>query len=181
MPEEAKAAEAKPEVAKPTEPKPAVVKKVEPQKTAPPSPADESLVVAEVALEDYAAVLRRPDAKTIFEGNIRELAALQNRAAVLFRPIVTEASQLLADLCEGRTKGADARIRELRRRIRDAEARSKAVRDLLDLHEANETLHMSGVFEDYLKLPETLQKELPERTDPIARYLDALEREFARE
>jgi hypothetical protein len=40
---------------------------------------------------------------------------------------------------------------------------------------------MSGVFEDYLKLPETLQKELPERTDPIARYLDALEREFARE
>ncbi len=181
MPEEAKAAEAKPEVAKPTEPKPAVVKKVEPQKTAPPSPADESLVVAEVALEDYAAVLRRPDAKTIFEGNIRELAALQNRAAVLFRPIVTEASQLLADLREGRTKGADARIRELRRRIRDAEARSKAVRDLLDLHEANETLHMSGVFEDYLKLPETLQKELPERTDPIARYLDALEREFARE
>ncbi len=188
MPEEAKAAEAqpqaaKPEVPQPAEPKPAVAKPTPPKKPAPaaPSPADESLVVAEVALEDYAAVLRRPDAKTIFEGNIRELAALQNRAAVLFRPIVTEASQLLADLREGRTKGADARIRELRRRIRDAETRSKAVRDQLDLHEANETLFMSGVFEDYLKLPETLQKELPERTDPIARYLDALEREFARE
>lgn len=183
MPEEAKAAEAKPEAAKPTEPKPAVAKPTPPKKPAQaaPSEADESLVAAEVALEDYAAVLRRPDAKTIFEGNIRELAALQNRAAVLFRPIVTEASQLLADLREGRTKGADARIRELRRRIRDAETRSKAVRDQLDLHEANETLFMSGVFEDYLKLPETLQKELPERTDPIARYLDALEREFARE
>jgi hypothetical protein len=175
MPEEAKAAEPKPAVAKLTPPK-----KSAPQ-PAPPSPADESLVAAEVALEDYAVVLRRPDAKTIFEGNIRELAALQNRAAVLFRPIVTEASQLLADLREGRTKGADTRIRELRRRIRDAETRSKAVRDQLDLHEANETLFMSGVFEDYLKLPETLQKELPERTDPIARYLDALEREFARE
>ncbi len=190
MPEEAKAAEAKPESAKPeatqpTEPKPAVAKPTPPKKPAPaptaPAPADESLVAAEVALEDYAAVLRRPDAKTIFEGNIRELAALQNRAAVLFRPIVTEASQLLADLREGRTKGADARIRTLRQHIRDAETRSKAVRDQLDLHEANETLHMSGVFEDYLKLPETLQKELPERTDPIARYLDALEREFARE
>lgn len=188
MPEEAKAAEAQPQAAKPeatqpAEPKPAVAKPTPPKKPAPaaPSEADESLVAAEVALEDYAVVLRRPDAKTILEGNIRELAALQNRAAVLFRPIVTEASQLLADLREGRTKGADARIRELRRRIRDAETRSKAVRDQLDLHEANETLHMSGVFEDYLKLPETLQKELPERTDPIARYLDALEREFARE
>ena len=138
-------------------------------------------MAAEVALEDYAVVLRRPDAKTILEGNIRELAALQNRAAVLFRPIVTDASQLLGDLREGRTKGADTRIRELRRRIAEAETRCKAVRDLLDLHEVNETLHMSGVFEDYLKLPETLQKELPERTDPIARYLDALEREFARE
>lgn len=188
MPEEAKAAEAQPQAAKPeatqpAESKPAVAKPTPPKKPAPavPSSTDESLVAAEVALEDYAAVLRRPDAKTIFEGNIRELAALQNRAAVLFRPIVTEASQLLADLREGRTKGADARIRELRRRIRDAETRSKAVRDQLDLHEANETLFMSGVFEDYLKLPETLQKELPERTDPIARYLDALEREFSRE
>lgn len=157
--------------------------KLEDSKPAAPRPeaSADGLVAAEVALEDYAAVLKRPDAKTIFEGNIRELAALQNRAAVLFRPIVTEASQLLADLREGRTKGADSRIRTLRQHIRDAELRSKAVRDQLDLHEANETLHMSGVFEDYLKLPETLQKELPERTDPIARYLDALEREFARE
>ena len=186
MPEEAKAADAKPEAAKadaaqPADPKPAVAKPTPPKPTAPAAPADDSLVAAEVALEDYAVVLRRSDAKTILEGNIRELAALQNRAAVLFRPIVTDASQLLGDLREGRTKGADTRIRELRRRIREAETRSKAVRDLLDLHEANETLFMSGVFEDYLKLPETLQKELPERTDPIARYLDALEREFARE
>jgi hypothetical protein len=176
MPEEAKAAQD--EATKSAEPNPAFAKPTPPKSTA---PTEDLLVAAEVALEDYAVVLRRPDAKTILEGNIRELAALQNRAAVLFRPIVTDASQLLGDLREGRTKGADTRIRELRRRIAEAETRCKAVRDLLDLHEVNETLHMSGVFEDYLKLPETLQKELPERTDPIARYLDALEREFARE
>jgi len=147
----------------------------------PPTAAADDLVAAEVALEDYSVVLKRPDAKRILDANIRELAALQNRAAILFRPVVTEASKLLGDLSEGRTKGMDARIRELRRHIREAETRCRAVRDLLDLHEANEPLFMSGVFEDYLKLPETLQKELPERTDPIARYLDALEREFSRE
>lgn len=180
--ESPQSAAAKPEASKP-EPVPSESPAMPVVKPAAPRPEAlaDGLVAAEVALEDYAAVLKRPDAKTILDGNIRELAALQNRAAILFRPVVTEASKLLGDLSEGRTKGMDARIRELRRRIREAETRSRAVRDLLDLHEANEPLFMSGVFEDYLKLPETLQKELPERTDPIARYLDALEREFSRE
>jgi hypothetical protein len=54
------------------------------------------------------------------------------------------------------------------------------VRDQLDLHEANSTPAMSGTFEDYLKLPETIRKELPPRQDPISKYLDSLDKEFSR-
>ena len=57
---------------------------------------------------------------------------------------------------------------------------ANAIRDLLDVHEANSSPAMSGTFEDYLRLPQTIEQELPPRSDAISRYLDALDREFSK-
>ncbi|MEN3943924.1 hypothetical protein WJU23_21660 [Prosthecobacter sp. SYSU 5D2] len=155
------------------QPKPAA-KKQEPAK-------DETAVAAAIPIEDYAAILKRKDLAKILERNINILSALQNRGAVLFRPIATDYMKAMEDIQQGRTKGLDTRLRELRARTQQARAQSDAVRDLLDVHEANDSPAMSGLFDDYLKLPETIENELPARTDPISKYLDALDREFTKE
>jgi len=144
-------------------------------------PADNSPVAASITIEQYAAIMKSKDRAEIIKPSINALAALQNRAAVLFRPIIADYSQILVELMDGKTKDTDARLRALRSRCEKALAQSRAVRDLLDLHEANETPALSGLFEDYLKLPEIIQKELPERTDPISKYLDALDKEFSKQ
>ncbi|HEY1049381.1 MAG TPA: hypothetical protein VGE39_06490, partial [Prosthecobacter sp.] len=100
---------------------------------------------------------------------------------ILFRPIVKDYIRVMEDILEGKTRGLDARLKTLRARTQEALDRSKAIRDLLDLHEANSSSGMSGLFEDYLKLPQTIENELPARTDPISKYLDALDKEFSKE
>lgn len=143
-------------------------------------PKDEPLVAAALPIEDYAAVLKRPDRREILRHNLAALSALQHRSSVLLRPVVTEYTALVAELMEGRTRNMDERLQLLRQRTQKAYQQSRAVRDLLDLHEANSASAMSGSFDDYLKLPERIQEELPRRQDAISRYLDALDVEFSK-
>lgn len=185
--------EAKPEMPKsePTsepkteEPKMPVAKEEAP-KPKPAAPAkkpedSEPTVAAAVPIEDYAAIMKRPDRKEILQRNLVALQALQQRSAVLFRPIVVDYTALVGELVDGKTKNMDERLLKLRERTQNALDQSKAIRDQLDLHEANSSPAMSGSFEDYLHLPETIQKELPPRQDAISKYLDALDREFSKQ
>jgi len=162
------------EEAPPARPKPEPAPKTQ-------APKDETPIAATIPIEDYAAILKRPDLNQIIRRNANALAVLQNRGSVLFRPVVNDYITALEDILKGRTKGLDERLRTLRARTQQALEKSNAVRDLLDLHEANDSPAMSGLFEDYLKLPQTIQNELPPRTDPISKYLDALEKEFSKE
>jgi hypothetical protein len=157
--------------------------KMDPKPPQPPKPQvvpTEQIVAAAVPIEDYAAILKRPDSREIFQRSLLSLNALQQRSAVLLRPIVTEYVSIVASLAEGKAKDVDERIRQLRQRTQVALDQSKAIRDQLDLHEANSLPAMSGIFEDYLKLPESIKKEIPARQDPISKYLDALDREFSK-
>jgi len=140
----------------------------------------EPTVAASIPIEDFAAIMKRPDRKEILQRNLAALTALQQRSAILFRPIVVEYTALVSELSEGKNKNAAERLAKLRERTQRALDQSKAIRDQLDLHEANSSPAMSGAFEDYLRLPETIQKELPPRQDAISKYLDSLEREFAK-
>ncbi|TDU71017.1 hypothetical protein EI77_02135 [Prosthecobacter fusiformis] len=172
-----------PSIMLPVEPAPAPKAKALQPKAAAKSlpPEDEKPIAATIPIEDYAVILKRKDLTQILERNVVSLGALQNRAAVLFRPIIGDYLLVMQDLLKGKTKGLDDRLRTLRTRTQEARTKTDAVRDLLDLHEANDTPAMSGLFEDYLKLPETIQNELPPRTDPISKYLDALDKEFSKE
>jgi hypothetical protein len=161
-------------------PKPEPPKVTEKKEKKPEPKPEEPLVAAAIPIEDYAAIMKRPDRKQIIDRNLAALRVLQERCAILFRPIVSDYILLLTDLREDKAKDVDTRLRKLRQRSLAALERSKAVRDLLDVHEANYSAAMSGTFDDYLSLPQRIQEELPPRQDPISRYLDALDREFAK-
>ncbi|HRH97444.1 MAG TPA: hypothetical protein PLB55_16000, partial [Prosthecobacter sp.] len=131
-------------------------------------------------LEEYQHILKRPDRVAILNFNVASLRALELRVSILFRPVVTGYLAAVVDLQAGKTKDMDKRLATLHAFALVAYQKSVAVRDYLDWFEASESSRLSGKFDDYLNLPATIQKELPERTDPISKYLDAIDKEFSK-
>ncbi len=178
--EEAPKTEANPpeQAAKPApKPKPALALR----KKKPASPEDEKLVSVSLPIEDYAHVAKQANAEEIFQRTQLALANLQERSSILFRSLIIEYQAALMDMRKGKMKDMDARLAQLRTRTIQAAEQSVAVRDFVDVYEANESGAYSGQFDDYLNLPATIQKELPPRSDPISTYLDALEKEFTKD
>jgi hypothetical protein len=132
----------------------------------------------EIHLEDYKHILQHPDRVKILEKNVQALRALQPQASVLMRPIVNGYLGIVMDLQDGKNKDLDQRLKDLRSYVTLTAQQTKAVRDYIDYYEANETEQLSGAFEDFLDLPNIIRRELPTREDPIARYLDAIDKEF---
>lgn len=147
--------------------------------TAPASPAT-GLVAVSLPLEEYKLILKRPDRDEILERSMADLRALELRVSPLFRTVIFAYLTAFKDLKEGKTKDMDKRIALLREFALVAYQKSIAVRDYLDYYEANESTSLSGKFDDYLNLPAIIQKELPPRTDPISKYLDAIDNEFSK-
>lgn len=167
---------------KKAEPEPAAEPQLaaQPAPAAKPEPAKPQTVSVSVPIEDYANIMKRKDRATILSRNAKALAALLPRANVLFRPIIQDYIAVVIDLQNGKTKNIDERVAALRARTAKAYQQSKAVQDQLDWFEASETKNYSGTFDDYLKLPVQIDKELPARNDPLSQYLDAIEAEIAK-
>ncbi len=144
------------------------------------APAKNGLVSVVLPLEEYKLILKHPDRATILNYNIATLRALELRVSVLFRPVVTGYLSAVLDLQQGKTKDMDKRLAALREFALIAYQKSVAVRDYLDWFEASESSGLSGKFDDFLNLPSIIEKELPARTDPISKYLDAVDKEFAK-
>lgn len=182
-PKKEKEKPAEPEKKKKPEPEPA--KKTEPEAKPKPKvtksePAKLKSVPVAIPLEDYANVMKRKDRAEILDRTAHSLRLLVPRAHILFRPIINEYVEIIGELRNGKTKDVEARLAALRVRTAKAYDQAKAVRDQLDVFEANETKEYSGAFEDFLKLPAQLEKELPVRDDALSKYLDELDREYGR-
>lgn len=138
-------------------------------------------VLVELHVEDYKHLLKNPDRANILQHNIVSLRALENRVSVLMRPVVIGYLDVMLALQAGKSGAEiDTRLTQLRAAAIIAAQKTKTVRDYLDFYEANETDKLSGKFEDFLNLPTIIQNELPPREDPIARYLDAIDKEFSK-
>ena len=131
-------------------------------------------------MEDYAVILAHPDKKQLLASARLSLQEVQLRGNVLFRSVAGEYLLVLQDLMAGKTKGLDARLKTLREKAADAYAKACAVQDHLDWYEATQATRYSGLFEDFLNLPELIREELPPRDDPISRYLDEVEAQLGR-
>ncbi|MFN0076693.1 MAG: hypothetical protein ACKVY0_09480 [Prosthecobacter sp.] len=148
--------------------------------TAGTAAAKSGLVPVSLPLEEYQHILKHPDRVNILNYNVASLRALELRVSVLFRPVVTAYLSAVLDLQEGKTKDMDQRLATLHEFALVAYQKSIAVRDYLDWFEASESSRLSGKFDDFLNLPAIIQKELPPRTDPISKYLDAIDKEFTK-
>lgn len=144
----------------------------------PTLPADSQWV--EIHLEDYKHILKHPDRVKILDKNAVALRALHQQASILMRPVINGYLSIVLDLQEGKTKDLDKRFKDLRNFVAITAQQTKAVRDYIDYYEANETEQLSGKFDDFLDLPNIIERELPSREDPIARYLDAIDKEFTK-
>ena len=159
-------------------PKPPPATATEGDDEIPTLPADSQWV--EIHLEDYQHILKHPDRAKILNKNAIALRALHQQASILMRPVINGYLSIVLDLQEGKTKDIDKRLKDLRSYVALTAQQSKAVRDYIDYYEANETEQLSGKFDDFLDLPNIIQRELPPREDPIARYLDAIDKEFSK-
>jgi hypothetical protein len=142
--------------------------------------AETALVQVNLPLEEYQHILNHPDKAKILSFNIASLRALELRVSVLFRPVIQGYLAAVHDIEAGKTKDLDKRLAALHEFALIAYQKSIAVRDYLDWFEASESGRLSGKFDSYLNLPSTIQKELPPRTDPISKYLDAIDKEFSK-
>ncbi len=161
---------------------PELVKAAAAAASAAPAPADgaPTLVPVSLPLEEYQHILKHPDRAKILAYNTAALRALELRVSILFRPVIRGYLVAVHDIEAGRTKDMDKRLAALHEFAIIAYQKSIAVRDYLDWFEASESGRLSGKFEDYLNLPATIKKELPARTDPISKYLDAIDKEFTK-
>lgn len=119
---------------------------------------------------------KRKDAKTVFTSTAVNLAALAPRAHPLFRPLIKDYADLLTDLANHRAKDVDEKLKALQERRDQILAQAKAARDYVDYFEASKNEAYSGMFDDYLRLPKVIDKELPARNDPVSKLLDEVEK-----
>ncbi|WP_397383535.1 hypothetical protein [Prosthecobacter sp.] len=159
--------------------KPATPEQVQAVTAATPE-AGPALVPVNLPLEEYQHILKHPDRAKILAYNTASLRALELRVSILFRPVIRGYLVAVHDIEAGRTKDMDKRLAALHEFAIIAYQKSIAVRDYLDWFEASESGRLSGKFDDFLNLPTTIKKELPARTDPISKYLDAIDKEFTK-
>jgi hypothetical protein len=160
-------------------PKPATPPRAPSAPVPPPTQAPTALAKPPpggIPIEDFAKLAGRKDFPAVCGNTAAGLANLNRRAHPLFRPIIARYIQVLAAIAEGKTKDVPAALAELKIAREAALAQAKAVQDHLDWYEASETKDYTGLFDDYLRLPQTIQKELTPRTDVISKHLDEIER-----
>ena len=131
-------------------------------------------------IEDYAVILAHPDKDRLLADARLSLQSLAIRGNALFREIAAEYQKVIADLGAGKTKDMDSRLKALRKRAVETYAQACAVQEHLDWFEATQSTRYSGLFEDFLTLPERVKEELPPRKDPISKYLDEVEAQLGR-
>jgi hypothetical protein len=163
--------------------------KTEPAPTPKPAPKpkpkpDVAKIVPKVnvrsPIDEYRWMMRRDDRGQILQKVEMSLGALETRVDVTFRSIVLGYKAVVQDLKAGKTRGIDDRLKSLASSLEAAKKMSSEVRAHVDWYEASNSAAYSGLFDDYLSLPETIRDEVPDRSDPISVYLDALEEEFSK-
>lgn len=131
------------------------------------------------SIEQYDQFLDRAGAKERLTASFDRIQTLKRAGFPLYRPVFTAYERAIARLLKNDTRdlGAEfASIGEMRRKITETLERS---RDYLNHFEATRAPRLSGEFDEYFRIRESYdQRARPRKSDPITRYLDALEAEF---
>jgi hypothetical protein len=145
----------------------------------PTAKAPESKPAPAIAtVENYQRIWQRKDRSEILKRSLDQLNTLKVRAHPLYRSLVVGYIEQLQKLMEGKDKGVSDKLESLGKRRAEVHELARALESHLDWYEATQVQTRSGLFDDYLKLREKLDKEVRPRTDEISKYLDSLAKEY---
>jgi hypothetical protein len=125
-------------------------------------------------VDQFKEYLKVPASREVLKSRVFDLAALSGGAHALFRPIIVEYEQILAELARGKTKEVPKKLATASTYREMILTRLGDINDYLNWMEATQMPSQSGAF----KLAEKADDSQPKRNDGITKYLDAMEREF---
>lgn len=109
------------------------------------------------------------------------LAHLSFRCFPTYRPVIGGYLAILSNLGEGKTDEIETMMANLKT-YREAEMKRFAqLTDLMDWYHLTSVREESGEFDDYLRVRENLRESSVGRQDPVNRYLDKVQKLFARD
>ncbi len=130
------------------------------------------------ALGDYAQYLKLPGSRLALVERQTLLVALSTRANALYRPVLGEYEEICALLARGKTRGMRARLDRVGEYRASVLRRVAEIADYLNWYEGTQMGVRSNAFDGYLKTANEISDLDRVRRDPIARYLDAIQKEY---
>jgi hypothetical protein len=109
------------------------------------------------------------------------LVRLSYRCFPSYRPLIAEYQICLGAIARNKTQKVAAQLAGLQATRSTMLAKATRARDYLDWFEITRARETSGVFEDYLRLKERLLANPHNREDNLAKYLDRMNKIFARQ
>ena len=130
------------------------------------------------AIGEYAQFIKLPAARVAMAARQKAMVALSAQANPLFRPIVADYDEIFSLLARGKTRRISERLEGIEEFRAIVLHRMDQIADYLNWYEATQFGTHTNAFDSYLKAANEVSREEARRSDPIARYLDLLEKEY---
>jgi hypothetical protein len=130
------------------------------------------------AIGDYPQYLKLPASRAVLTERHAAIVNLSVRANPLFRPILAEYEQVYALLGRNKTKGLKERLDKVADYRVAMVRRSGEIADYMNWFEGTQMSIRSNAFDSYLKTADEISEQDRQRSGPISKYLDQLEREY---
>ncbi len=139
---------------------------------------DEAGTKKTFGIGEYAQFIRLPAARAAMAARQKEMVALSAQANPLFRPIIADYDEVFSLLARGKTRRISERLEEIEEFRGNVLHRMDQIADYLNWYEATQFGTRTNAFDSYLKAANEISRDEARRSDPIARYLDILEKEY---
>lgn len=126
-------------------------------------------------IDDFTDFVKNPQARPVLAASIAAMQSFSAQANPVFRPIIVNYLQLMAELQHGKIKHTADRLKDMAKYRELILTRMDQIADYMNWFEATQIVSRSDSFEDYMKTAKQLSTETPHRDDPVSRYLDSIE------
>lgn len=131
-------------------------------------------------LDQYPAFKNAPGATAALNNLSITLIRLETQATPLMREIVRGYEDLSVQLSHHESRHLQARLAALTAYRVKLTTHMDQIADYLNWYEATQRTQASGSFDEYIRTADQLDKDpSPVRNDPISKYLDSVEQQFA--
>jgi hypothetical protein len=131
-------------------------------------------------LDQYPAFQKAPGAAAALNNLSVRLLGLEAQSNPLMREVVAAYQGLAVDLFHHQSHRLQAHLSALADYRARLSAHMDQIADYLNWYEATQRTQASGSFDEYIRTADELEKDPgTPRTDPIAKYMDAMEQELA--